>query len=477
DIELVSTGDVTTPSIVINTPRQNCTVSINPVVEFELSEELKEGRLLIIFQSGGSPDDVVTREWLFDEARLEKGVHTINCATEGIRPLVDGAYYTFKIEGKDGAGNFFSSYNITSVKADDSAPTAPDAAKLFVRNYVNEVVIGAGETDGEPGDYLRLYVDGSFVVQALFPAPYGKTEIHSLITGLSEIAGNETIGYSYIDEAGNESEITSDGIMPSAPTSPSDTSKLGLRVGTTDYQINNPTGLTPDRDIYTALDLDLDLIFYSAWTDGTGNCNPSSNSIPADKISYATEIYYLYRDSFSGHYSDYSLKDGTIEKLVSIRISDNDFNGRVSPNDSIEVTMSGGVDIPSDISSISAGQARVGAGNYQWNAALQDINVVPVSVGNASTINGEAFWIYASGTDGTDHGTLETTRNLPAGSSEFDIALYFANFSVGNIDQLRMDFAPRGSNLILSYDGGHCVLPATQITPSGTTGGVISPDF
>jgi len=476
DIELISTGDVTIPSIVINTPGQDRSTLIDPVIEFELSEDLQEGRLLITFQSGGSTDVVVTREWLFDEARLTKGVHTIDCAAEGITSLVDGAYYTFKVEGKDGADNKTSDEK-TSVLADDTAPIAPDATKLFVRNYNNEVVIDAGETDGESGDYLRLYVDGSFTAQALFPAPYGKTEIQSLIKGLAIIVENASIGYSYIDEAGNESEITSDGIMPAAPTSPLDISKIGLRVGTTDYQLNNPTGLAANRDIYTALDQDPDLIFYSASTDGVGNCNPSSNAIPAVDISYGTEIYYLYRDSPSGHYSDYSLKDGTLEKLVSIIVKDRDGDSHVSPNDNIEVTMSGGVDIPSATYSISSGVALSEVGSYQWSAALQDLNVVPVSVGNVSSINAEAFWIYASGTDGSDYGVNKTTRNMPSGSNGFDIALNFSNFSVGNIEQMRMDFAPLGTNLILSYDGGHCVLPATQITPNGTTGGVISPDF
>jgi len=477
DIELVSTGDVTTPSIVINSPGQDRSTPIDPVVEFELSEELKDGRLLITFQSGGSTDDVVTREWLFDEARLAKGVQTIDFATEGIESLVDGAYYTFKIEGKDGANNKTADEK-TSVLADDTAPTPPDALKFFVRNYNNEVVIDAGETDGESGDYLRLYVDGSFAAQALFPAPYGGVEIQSLINGLAPITGDSTISYSYIDEAGNESSIVDDGSMPSAPTSPEDTDKFGLRVGTTDYQLNNPTGLTGvNRDVYTALDLDPDLVFKSGWTDGAGNCSPSSNAIPADKISYGTDIYYLYMDTTSGHYSDYSLKDGTLEKLVSIAVNDQDFTGKVSPNDTIEVTMSGGVDIPSNITSISSGSASSEVGSYQWNAALEDINVVPVSTGNSGVFNGEGFWIYASGTDGSDFGVNQYTRNMPAGSSEFDVALNFAGFSVGNIDQLRMDLGPRGTNRILSFDGGHCALPATQITPSGTTGGVISPDF
>jgi len=55
--------------------------------------------------------------------------------------------------------------------------------------------------------------------------------------------------------------------------------------------------------------------------------------------------------------------------------------------------------------------------------------------------------------------------------------MIFAGFTSGLVDQIRFDLHPRGTNLILSYDGEHCTLPASQITASGTNGGVVSPDF
>jgi hypothetical protein len=201
-------------------------------------------------------------------------------------------------------------------------------------------------------------------------------------------------------------------------------------------------------------------VTYVGWTDGAGNCNPSTNAIDKANVAVGDAVYYIYSTSTTGHYSVHSAQDGVVVGLSSVAIIDNDLMGNISPNDSLEITFTGNVDIPISSSAISGGQALLGAGNYQWNAVLQDINVAPVSVGSAAVINGEGFW-------------LKNSTN----SNKVYIDLNFANHSVGVIQQYQVEIKPNGTNTILSSSGGHCVLPKTTITASGTTGGERTPDF
>ena len=459
DINLISTGDVSTPRINITYPVEGRSIPIEPIIIYELSEELSEGKLAITLLGGGETDETPLREITLDAARRTKGLKTISLSDGPLPALVEGAYYSIEIEGKDGAGNV-TSHKISEVIADNTAPEAPHPAKIFTRNYSGELVIKAGETVGIPGDYLRLYIDGILTAETTFPGTYGKTEDHVIISGLDLIPERAAITYTLIDEAGNESELVSDGTMPAKPNS-NDISKLGVRASTTDYAVGSTGNITANSNLYINLDMNTENTVFVGWTDGIGNFIPSSNTIPSELISYETEVYYVYLDSGSGHFSDYSEKDGEFVRVESIAIIDNNFNGNISPNDEIEISCSGDVDIFTSFNSFSYGQALSLAGNYQWAAALSDFNVAPVSVGAASTFSGPGF----------------INQNPLFGSSKFYIEMNFANFTVGNIDQVRLEVHPLGTNEVLSYNGGHCLLPSTQITPDGTTGGLISPDF
>lgn len=472
-IKLISKGDVSNPRLNITSPSDGSSVPVEPVITYELSEKLVEAKFTVTYLEKGTAEEIVTREVELSGAPLYPGNRSIPFSSEGIPPLVDGAYYSIAIEGVDGAGNKTSD-KIYGIVADDTAPTPPYPAKIFVRNYSGEVVVEAGETVGESGDYLRLYVDGVLTATAEFPGPYGKTEEHVVIAGLATITEGAAITYSLIDKAGNESELVSDGSMLPAPTF-GDIANLGLRVGTTDYQLSASGNLSSNLDLFTILDQNPDKVFYTGWTDGGGAFSASPNSIPASEISYGAEIYYTYHETSSGHYSRYSDRDGTIEKLISVAVRDMDYNEDVSSNDNFEVTMSGGVTVPNDVTgNFSYGSCSDQKGNHRWAYTLSDFNFAPVSTQYFATFTSPGFFIYASGTDGSDHGLGITTRNLPAGSIEFDIGLFFSSFTAGRIYELRFDFAPLGTNLILSSDGGHCVLPATKIEAEGQTGGLVS---
>jgi hypothetical protein len=471
-IKLISKGDVSTPRIAITSPADGSPVPVDPVVTYELSEDLVEAKLTITYLEKGSPEEIVEREWYLDPARLAKGTRTISFLSDGISELVDGAYYSIEIEGKDGAGNKTSD-KISSLLADDTAPAPPEAFNIFVRNYSGEVVVEASETIGQAGDYLRLYVDGVLKETAKFPGPYGKTEDHVVISGLSQIDASAAIQYSLIDKAGNESELVSDGSMLPAPTS-GDIANLGLRAGTTDYQLAASGTLSPSMSLFTILNLDTDKVFNTGWTDGGGAFSASQNSIPASEISSGTEIHYIYHDSATGHYSYNSVKDGEVVSVTSMIVIDNDIDNNISPNDQIEVTTTGAVYIPAGFSQTSYGSALDTAGGYKWSAALRDFNVAPVSAGYLNSFSAPGFWTLESGGSALPPELYDQTD---AGEKFFYINMNFASGTGGPIDQIMFEVKPNGTNYVLSSDGDHCVLPATQIEADGTTGGLISSDF
>jgi len=469
DIKLISKGDVSMPRIYITSPADGSSIPIEPTIFYELTEDLIEGKLIVTYLEKGTSDEIVEREWSLDPARLAKGARSISFSWHNIPALVDGAYYSIVIEGKDGAGNKTSD-KIYGVVADDTAPTSPDPATIFIRNYSGELVIKAGETVGESGDYLRLYIDGVLTATAKFPGPYGKSEGHVVITGLGTINEGSTIEYSLIDKAENESEIVSDGTMPAKPSS-NDISKLGVRADTTDYAVGSTGNIAANTNLYINLNMNAENTIYAGWTDGAGNFTPSSNTIPSELISHETEVFYVYLTLINGHFSDYSEKDGEFVRAESISVIDNDISLNVSPDDWIVVTTTGGVYIPFQFGNFSYGSATATAGGYQWSAALNDFNVAPVSIGSSNFFNGTSFYSLASG---------ESDFNLfqfSAGDNEFTIGMSFAGFTDGDIEQIRLEVHPLGSNNVLSYNGGHCLLPSTQIAPDGTTGGLISPDF
>ena len=468
-VKLISKGDVSTPRINIYSPADNSSMPIDPFIAYELSEDLMEAKLTVTYLEKGTPEEIVEREWSLDASRLVKGTHSIIFSSEGIPALVDGAYHSIEIEGKDGAGNKTSD-KISNIVADDTAPAPPEAFNIFIKNYSGELVVEAGETIGQAGDYLRLYVDGVLKETAKFPGPYGKTEDHVVISGLSQIDASAAIQYSLIDKAGNESELVSDGSMLPAPTS-GDIANLGLRSGTTDYQLAASGTLSPSMSLFTILNLDSDKVFNTGWTDIGGEFNSSQNSIPVSEISSGTEIHYIYHDGATGHYSYYSDKDGELVKIQSIQIIDDDLNSGISPNDQIEVTMTGGVYIPAGFSNFSYGTAPDTAGDYQWAAALSDLNIAPVSTGTANSISAAGFWTPESGFSSGFY------YQYDSGNNKFLTSMNFASWTGGPIDQIRFEIKPNGTNYVLSSDGDHCLLPSSQIEPNGTTGGLTSPDF
>jgi len=477
DIELISTGDSTPPSLWTTSPITSGSIPTDSVFEYSLAEDLTEGKLVVTFQSGGASDTIVTREWTLDAARLLQGAQTIDLTAEGITSLVDGAYYTFRIEGKDGGGNQVIS-EVTGVMADSTPPVPPNASYLFVQNHTNTVSTAAGVSLGSQGDFLLLYVDNVLQAQAPFPGPYGTSEIQTIISGLSTIAPGSAISYSFMDAAGNESAKAPDGTMPPPPTS-ADIANLAVRLSTTEYQLVADDVLGESMDVYVAFNKDPDHVIYGGATDGTGTFTPTVDTIDRTEVASGIGISYLYENA-NGHFSDYSEQDGVFVQVQSISIYDEDLSSYVSPNDALGVTLSGGVVVPEFAFNSSFGFALAGAGNYQWSAALKDFNLAPVSVGPANAFDGPSFYFFPS--DIGDPGRHPVNPHfcqvpVPSGSNTIYACLNYAGFANGSIEQLRFDLQPRGTNLILSYDGGHCVLPATQIEANGTTGGLISPDF
>ena len=360
DIELTSTGDVTVPVSWINSPKSNSTISTDAVVEYTLSEDLRSGSLIITLQSGGAIDPQVTRTWTLDASRRAAGTRSVNIVTEGLAPLVDGAYYSFTIDGEDGAGNRVR-YEVSSVQADSTAPVAPDASVLFVRNHTNEVAISAAQSDAAAGDTLRLYIDGVLTAEALFPGPYGATQSQTLISGLPTIAAGATISYSYVDEAGNESTKSSDGSMPSAPTA-TDATNLGVRVGSSAYELIADAPLAANSEVHVVFNGLPATAVLAGDTDAGGNFTPVPNALSDTLVNPGTTVSYLYRDPASGHYSAYSVADGSITQLLSVAILDFDYSATVSPYDLLEMSFSAEVVVPASTSDFSYGASAATVG-------------------------------------------------------------------------------------------------------------------
>jgi len=469
-IPLISKGDLTPPSIVITSPREDTSVCIAPVIMYQLSENLAQGKLVIKYKNGGKADKIILREWALDSQRSLAGTRTIAINQEGVELLKDSVLYSVSISGKDGAGNSAECV-IQTILADNTKPSSPVANQLFVRNYANELILSKNATLGKNREYLRLYVNGNVWAKAQYPGPYGEENDECVINNLESIPDGSAIGYSLIDEAGNESEIVSDGSMPYSVSS-ENLGKLKL-VATSHpttkdagFKLNCVGNLSPNHELYYHFNTDVNSLNYLGSIDGGGSVTTENTFFHLENINVGDAPYYVYREPISGHYSGFSEKDGGIEKMTGVEVIDNDGDGVVSSGDDIEVFFSGLVN-NRDFSIIPMyswgcfGTSTDTPGSYKWGDIENSCySIAPVSKGSATSfISPKLVPIRLTGTS-------------------LLFRLTFSGYTGGAVDQIRFELNHFGIGAYVeSVNGKHNVIPYSIIDDYGTSGGFLTSDF
>lgn len=474
DVELLTGGDKTPAVISLGGPLDGQTIGADPTVSFSLNEKLSAGNLNIITLTPTDPLPV--RNWAFDAATLAKGGHNFTLSSIGVPPLLDGVQYRFNLDATDMGGNY-TEVSMGQVTCDAIPPSPPDVTNLLVRNFAGTVIQTAESVMGGNGDYLRVYQDtgGGWVevATAVYPGPYNTNSDIVRISGFAPITGGATVGFSFVDAAGNESAIIADGIMPNPPTDPNDNDSLSMVLGTTNYGFVAATNLSGfNLEVNMSFNQNPVNLFGIGTTDGSGAFTSNTNSVSLAQVSAGNTIWYLYRDLTGGHYSEWPTNnDGLIARLSGLSVVNT--GGAISPNvdtgDTITFSFDDGasaieVTVPNAITSSNcsfSGSSAPVAGEYAWSSFSNDINLAAVAPTAASASFSALFCDIPQDLTGLN---TQHVMTLTSGTI----------LSPSTVNALYIDLNPRGTSVFLS-PGGHIVLPSNKalpITPNGTINGL-----
>ncbi len=444
NVELVSTGDVTAPGIEITSPIDGFKIATDPVILYTLTEKLREGTLAIMLVGG--LDSIPVRLFTIDPSRLGVGSHSINTYDEGIFSLTPPSVFKIKISGIDGAGNQ-SNDIVNQLTVDGVIPTPPMMGQYSFRNFAHNVKLEGGSSDGMAGFYLRIYING-VPYTAAFQAPYNIGD--TVISGLPTANPGDTIEFSFVTQAGEESDLVNAGVVPAPPTA-NDVSYLAIDAGpsaafftgnsTNNLEIFNTTyyaifsnNMNEEQDIGT--------------TDGSGIYSPNSDSIQMTDLRPLDQVYYVV-NNVDGHFSALSAPDGRLETLAAAGSFGTNGNtaGDLYNLDTITLAFTGNINMSAGIDggNFAFGTCTDDLGNYNWPIAssFNDVLVAPVS--NSAIAN------------------IGTTPTISSSAvlNQSTITITFADSGplfITPTSTVRVDINPYGSNIIRGSNGKHCVL-------------------